>query len=724
VTAAVSTHCPYCALQCAMSLTPTGTAPTGTAPTGTAPTGTAPTGTGTAVTGTAVTVAGRAFPTNRGGLCKKGWTAAELLVSPERILEPMLRQPDGTFAPASWTEALDLVARRLSASRAEHGADSVGVFGGGLTNEKAYQLGKFARLALGSSRIDYNGRFCMSSAAAAGNRAFGLDRGLPFPVEDLDAAETVLILGSNVAQTMPPFIGHLDGARAAGGLIVVDPRRTATARLADNGAGIHVQPTPGSDLVLLLGLINIVIAEKLVDLDYVARRTVGFDELRRSTGQWWPERVQAQTGVPARQLRDLARRLATGRGTYILTGRGVEQHVDGTDTATAAINLSLILGLVGTPHSGYGTLTGQGNGQGGREHGQKCDQLPGYRTITDPAARAHVAGVWGVPPESIPGAGVPAVELLGTMGRADGIRCLLVHGSNVVVSAPNADQVRAGLQALDFLCVSDFFFSETAAFADVVLPVTQWAEEDGTMTSLEGRVIRRRTAVDAPPGVRSELWILSELARRLNAPSTFGTDPAEVFGELCRASAGGPADYSGLSYALLDTEEPAYWPYPAGSAGTPRLFLDGFNHGDGRARIHAVRARSQDAPAQQGGVLTLITGRLLEHYQSGAQTRRVPELQLAQPEARLQLHPATADQLGVAHGGWVDVTNSRGIVRCRAEVTLDIRHDTVFLPFHYPGDQRANRLTADTTDPISGMPEFKKTTVRVRAVPEETGAYA
>lgn len=670
-----------------------------------------------------LTVAGRDFPTNRGGLCKKGWTAAELISSPDRILEPMVRQADGTFAAVSWEYALDLVAERVSASRAEHGADSVGVFGGGgLTNEKAYQLGKFTRLALGSSRIDYNGRFCMSSAAAAGNRAFGLDRGLPFRVEDLDDARTILMLGSNVAETMPPFIGHLEGARQASGLIVVDPRRSGTARLTDDGAGMHVQLTPGSDSVLLLGLAHVVISEKLVDTDYIESRTVGFDELRRSVTQWWPERVQEHTGVPVWQLREIARRLAGGGGTYILTGRGVEQHADGTDTAAAAINLSLILGLVGTPHSGYGTLTGQGNGQGGREHGQKCDQLPGYRKITDPAARAHVAGVWGVDPDSIPGPGIPAVELLNSMGQPGGVRCMLVHSSNVVVSAPNANRVRAGLAALEFLVVCDFFFSETAAFADVVLPVTQWAEEEGTMTSLEGRVIRRRRAIDAPPGVRSELWIFREVASRLGAPSTFSENPSEVFDELCRATEGGIADYSGLSYELLDSEVPAYWPYPAGSTGTPRLFLERFAHPDGRARIVSVRTRAVDAPAHRDGTLTLITGRLLEHYQSGTQTRRVPELLTAQPDALAQLHPATAEQLGIVDGGWVELSNTRGTVRCRADLTADIRHDTVFLPFHFPGDQCANLLTDDVTDPISGMPEFKKTTVHIRAL-EEVGAH-
>jgi len=698
----VDTHCPYCALQCAMTLTPTTATPAARP---------------TDAVSLPVAIAGRSFPTNRGGLCKKGWTAAELLGSAERIHEPMLRAADGGFAPISWSDALDLIAAKLRASRAEHGADSVGVFGGGgLTNEKAYQLGKFTRLALGSSRIDYNGRFCMSSAAAAGNRAFGLDRGLPFRVEDLDAAETILMLGSNVAQTMPPFIGHLDGARQAGGLIVVDPRRTATARLTDDGAGLHVQPAPGTDLVLLLGLTHLVLAERLADTDYLDRRTTGFDQLRFSVAGWYPQRVQEHTGVPVAQLRDLARRLAAGRGTYILTGRGVEQHVDGTDTATAAINLALVLGLVGTGHSGYGTLTGQGNGQGGREHGQKCDQLPGYRKITDPAARAHVAEVWGVDPAVIPGAGLPAVELLGALGRPGGIRTLLVHGANVVVSAPDADSVRRGLTNLDFLVVCDFFFSETAALADVVLPVTQWAEEEGTMTSLEGRVLRRRRAIDPPAGVRSELWIFQELARRLNAPGVYSADPGEVFDELCRASAGGIADYSGLDYALLDAGEPAYWPYPAGSGGTPRLFLDRFAHDDGRARIVAVTPRAVPAPAQTQGALTLITGRLLEHYQSGAQTRRVAELATAQPEARVQVHPATAAGLGLVDGGWAELANERGIVRCRAQLSTDIRPDTVFLPFHFPADQRANLLTAAATDPVSGMPEFKRTAVRVRAI--------
>jgi assimilatory nitrate reductase catalytic subunit len=659
-------------------------------------------------------VTGRDFPTNRGGLCKKGWTSAELLEAGDRVVEPLMRDGSGRLVPADWETVLDRIARTLAASRRDHGADSVAVFGGGgLTNEKAYLLGKFARLALGTSRIDYNGRFCMSSAAAAGNRAFGVDRGLPFPLTDLDDADTVLMLGSNVAATMPPFVAHLAHVREQGGLIVVDPRRTATARLTDDGGGIHLQPAPGTDLVLLLGLVHVVIQEGLVDLSYVEERTTGFDELRRSVGAWWPEAVQSRTGVPADVIRHVARRLAAGRA-YILTGRGVEQHVDGTDTATAAINLALALGLVGVPGSGYGTLTGQGNGQGGREHGQKADQLPGYRSIADPAARAAVAAVWGVDPAIIPGPGVPAVELLGELGVPGKVRCLLVHGSNLVVSAPDAEQVRRDLERLELLVVCDFFLSETAALADIVLPVPQWAEEEGTMTSLEGRVIRRHAAIAPPPLVRSELWIMSELARRLDAPSTFPTEPAEAFDELARASRGGKADYSGLSHAVLDAGVAAYWPYPAGSGGTPRMFLDRFAHPDGRARFVPVRPVAVAA----GGVgeITLVTGRLLEHYQSGAQTRRVPELRDSAPEARLEVHPDTAARLRLTDGGLASVWGERGSVVCRVTVTADIRLDTVFLPFHFAQRQSANRLTVSAVDPISGMPEFKRTLVRVQPV--------
>ncbi|MBT2530749.1 molybdopterin oxidoreductase family protein [Arthrobacter sp. ISL-48] len=727
MTKSADTHCPYCALQCAMTLKSPAELTPASQP-GSVPVPAESAANGTALEAPLLEVSGREFPTNRGGLCRKGWTSATLLNHPGRVTEPLLKGPDGIHRPIGWDQALALATTAVKAARAKYGADAVGVFGGGgLTNEKAYMLGKFARLALGTSRIDYNGRFCMSSAAAAGMRAFGVDRGLPFPLQDLDNASTIMMLGSNVAETMPPFVQHLKGARDAGGLIIVDPRRSATAAFTSDGGGIHLQPQPGTDLTLLLGLSHVVVHEGLADTRFIEERTSGYEAVVRSVNSFWPERVQSLTGVPAELIREAARRLADGAskgGSYILTGRGVEQHVDGTDTATAAINLSLLLGLPGSGRSGYGTLTGQGNGQGGREHGQKADQLPGYRKITDPAARAHVAGVWGVPEELIPGAGLPAVQLLKSLGKPDGVRCLFVHASNIAVASPDANSVIEGLRSLDFLMVCDFFMSETAAEADLILPVLQWAEEEGTLTNLEGRVLRRRRALQPPSGARSELWIMARLAEALDAPSTYSEDPETVFEELRLASAGGLADYSGIDYAMLDRGEAAYWPYPAGSTGTPRLFLDAFAHGDGKAVMTPVTPRRRRTPAANpdpaAKTMTLITGRLLEHYQSGAQTRRVAELLATQPEAKMQIHPAAAAGMGITEGSFVSVANERGEVVCRAELSTAIRPETVFLPFHFPELESANRLTEAATDPISGMPEFKFNKVWVRLAASQT----
>ncbi|MCG5469200.1 molybdopterin oxidoreductase family protein [Micromonospora sp. LAH09] len=690
----VATHCPYCALQCGMTLREDDTG---------------------------VSVHPRQFPTNRGGLCQKGWTAAELLDHPERLTTPLLRDPaTGELRPASWDAALDRVVTGIRAVQQAAGRDAVAVFGGGgLTNEKAYALGKFARIGLRTRHIDYNGRFCMSSAAAAGMRAFGIDRGLPFPLADLGRADTLLLVGANPAETMPPLVRWLTEQRRNGGrLIVVDPRVTATARQAD----LHLQPLPGTDLAVANALLHIALTEGWVDRAYVAERTAGFEAVRRSVAAWWPARAEQLSGVPVADLEATARALGTGGRVIILTARGAEQHAKGVDTVTAYVNLALALGLPGRDGSGYGCLTGQGNGQGGREHGQKADQLPGYRRIDDPAAREHVAGVWGVPADELPGAGVPAYQLLDSLGTPDGPRALLVFGSNPVVSAPRASRIEGRLRDLDLLVVADLLLSETAALADVVLPTAQWAEEDGTMTNLEGRVLRRRALRPPPPDVRTDLDIISALAVRLapdeaaatEAAARFPADPAAVFAELRRASAGGIADYAGISWARIDGDDGAYWPCPTEDGpDTPRLFAERFATPDGRARFHPVDHRPAAEEVCSAYPLHFTTGRVLAQYQSGTQTRRVPALRRAAPEAFVELHPDLAARLGIDDGDPVRVTSRRGELCAPARLSAGIRPDTVFAPFHYAGAGRANSVTNDAVDPISGMPEFKICAVRV-----------
>ncbi|MEU9914983.1 molybdopterin oxidoreductase family protein [Streptomyces sp. NPDC051001] len=690
---ATPTHCPYCALQCGMNLTPV---PDG-----------------------GVEVTERAdFPVNRGALCGKGRTAHQVLSSRVRLTSPLVRS-EGKLVPATWEEALDRIAGELRRTRAEHGPDACGVFGGGgLTNEKAYTLGKFARVVLGTSQIDYNGRFCMSSAAAGGIKAFGLDRGLPFPLEDIPKTGCVILVGSNPAETMPPSLRFFNELRENGGtLIVIDPRRTKTAEQAD----LHLMPRPGTDLALALGLLHLVVAEGRVDEAYVDERTAGWEEARAAAMAHWPEYVERITGVPVPQLRETVRMFCEPEAAMVLTARGPEQQSKGTDTVGAWINLCLATGRAGKPFSGYGCLTGQGNGQGGREHGQKADQLPGYRKLDDPAARRHVAEVWGVDPDSLPGPGRSAYELLDALGVD--IRSLLLMGSNPVVSAPRAAHIEERIKSLDFLAVCDVVLSETAALADVVLPVTQWAEETGTTTNLEGRVLLRRQAITPPEGVRSDLEVMHELADRLGVEKGFPTDPEEVFEELRRASAGGPADYSGITYRRLAEENGVFWPCPAADAdteaghpGTPRLFLDRFATPDGRARFVPVSHRaSAEEPDEEYPVL-LTTGRVVAQYQSGAQTRRVDELNAAAPGPFVELHPRLAARLGAAEGDPVAVVSRRGRAVAPARITTGIRPDTVFMPFHWPGEGRANTLTNPALDPTSRMPEFKACAVRLETV--------
>jgi len=686
----VATHCPYCALQCGMTVTAGAE------------------GTGGAVIGA------RDFPTNRGGMCQKGWTSAELLTSPGRLTTPLARDHrDEPLRPVSWDDALDRIAAAIRATQRSHGPDAVGVFGGGgLTNEKAYTLGKFARVALRTKSIDYNGRFCMSSAAAAGIRAFGLDRGLPFPLPDLAEADVILLVGSNPAETMPPFTRWLSAQQERGGhLIVVDPRQTPTARRAT----LHLQVTPGTDLALANGLLHLIIAGGHVDTEYVRTRTTGFDAVAQVAAGYWPERVERITGVPVAEQKAAAELLAGASTAMVLTARGAEQHSKGVDTVSSLINLALALGLPGTPGSGYGCLTGQGNGQGGREHGQKADQLPGYRKLDDPAARAHVAAVWGVDPASLPGPGPSAYELLSQLG--DEVRALLVMGSNVTVSVPSSRRITDGLERLDFLAVSDVVLSETAARADVVLPVAQWAEESGTMTNLEGRVLLRSRAMAPPEGVRTDLDVLAELAKRLDAPGSWPTEPVVVFDELRRASAGGPADYAGITYERIAAEDGVFWPCPAEShAGTPRMFLDRFATPDGRARFVAVEHRAVAEEIDASYPVYLTTGRVLQHYQSGAQTRRIAPLVEAQPEPFVEIHPDLAELYGLEEGERVRVVSRRGVAEGLVRVTESIRSDTVFMPFHWAGRGSVNRVTIAALDPISRMPEFKVCAVRLERV--------
>jgi assimilatory nitrate reductase catalytic subunit len=683
---ATLTHCPYCAMQCGMSLTEENGR---------------------------WTVGARDFPTNRGGLCRKGWSAAELLHTPDRLQTPLVRDSKGdALRSATWPEALDRIATQFKVIAAQSGPNAVAVFGGGgLTNETAYMLGKFARVALRTANIDYNGRFCMASAAAAGLLAFGLDRGMPFPMQDIAETDAILMAGSNPAETMPPIMQYFEAQRDRGGqMIVVDPRRTATAKLAT----LHLQLSPGTDSALANGLLHVAIQRGLIDRDFIASRTSGFDRVQRRVATYWPDRVERITGIPAPLLEKTAQILAEAPTAMLMTGRGPEQQSQGVNNVLAYTNLILALGKAGKPYCGFACMTGQGNGQGGREHGQKADQLPGYRKIDNPEHRTAIATVWGIDPDELPQPGLSACELLSALGADRGIRCLLVMASNIAVSAPEATQLIERLKTLDLLVVADIFLSETAALADVVLPVTQWAEDEGTMTNLEGRVLWRRRAKEPPPGVWTDAQILKGLADRLGRGRFFSADVREIYAEFRRATAGGAADYSGIEYERIARENGMFWPCPsADHPGTPRMFLDRFETEDGRARFHPIEHRPAAELPDETFPYILTTGRVLAQYQSGTQTRRVAELNAVEPEPFVEIHPETARGLRIAEGDLVILTTRRGRAIVKARLTRDIRFDTLFVPFHWGGAGCANALTNGALDPVSRIPEFKVCAVKI-----------
>ncbi len=654
------------------------------------------------------------FPFNEGKLCPKGVKRYLQGSHPDRITGPLERDPshpDG-FRPVSWDHALDRTAREIRRIQETYGPDSFAVLSGvSITNEKSYLMGKFARLGVGTANLDYNGRLCMVSAGAAGKKALGVDRAAN-PWSDIPLADVVFVAGANIAECAPITTSYIWRARDRGGkLIVMDPRVTPAARTADVFLGLR----PGTDLAVLSAIFRVLIERDWLDHDFIAAHTNGFEEAAAAVSGAtlaWAEEV---SGVPAARMEQAAELWGTSATGMLLHARGIEHHTKGVDNVLACINLGLATGKYGKPGCGVNTITGQGNGQGGREHGHKCDQLPGNRDITNPEHREHVASVWGCDESEIPGKGLTAQEIMDAIG-AGVIKGLLSICFNPLVSLPDANFTRAALDGLEFYAAIDFFMSETAHHADVVLAGSLHEEDEGTVTTLEGRVVKINAAVTPPGNARRDWEIICDLADRLDRGRYFPyTSTEEMFEELRLASAGGSADYAGITWQRVVDEQGVFWPCPEeGHPGTRRLFEDGrFFHPDGKARFIPTPWReSAEVPDDEYPVY-LTTGRVISQYLSGTQTRRIGALVDQYPEPLCEIHPRLAGELGIADGDVVRVESRRGEMTLPAKVVETIRPDTVFIPYHWPGDKAANLLTHRDIDPISGIPEFKISAVRV-----------
>ncbi|MFK7050301.1 Assimilatory nitrate reductase catalytic subunit [Flavobacterium columnare] len=700
----VETHCCFCGMQCGIKLLVKENKVVGFDP-------------------------WKEFPFNEGRLCPKGVQRYLQNNHPDRLLNPMVRVEGKGFANTTWEEAMNKTVSEIKRIQQTYGHDAFSMLSGvSLTNEKSYLVGKFARIALKTKNLDYNGRLCMVSAGAGNKKAFGLDRGSN-NYSDLERAEVIIVAGANVSETFPTLTHWIWKARDNGAkLIVIDPRVIPLARTAD----IHLDVLPGTDSALYGAMLKYLVDHDMLDHDFINNYTSGFQETLDAIKDYTLEWAEQITGIKKEKIEEAAKLWGKAKTSFLLHARGIEHHSKGVDNVLGCINLVLATGRIGKPYCGYATITGQGNGQGGREHGHKCDQLPGNRDIENPEHRKYISEVWGINEADLPGKGLSAYEIIEAIHQGQ-IKGLLSICFNPLVSLPNSNYVREALEKLEFYVCIDFFLNETARHADVILAGSLQEEEDGTTTSAEGRVIRIKQAVTPPGNARKDSEILLELAKRLGVEDKFTFENSEaIFNELRIASKGGTADYYGISYKKIEDNMGVFWPCPSEDhPGTPRLWEDKkFRTADGKAHFNPAPYKLPGEVTDNEYPITLTTGRVVSQYLSGTQTRRIGKLVDQYPEPLLEIHPELAQKYNIQQGELIKVSTRRGEGTFPANIVETIRKDTVFIPYHWPGEKSANLLTPGTLDPLSKIPEFKVSACKLEPLkimapnPSVTKAYA
>ncbi|MDX1981547.1 MAG: nitrate reductase [Bryobacteraceae bacterium] len=671
--------------------------------------------------GRAVAVRGMAsHPVNAGKLCPKGLSEHYILEADNRAKYPLLRKK-GKLERVTWEEALDEMARRFRAVQERYGAQSLGVLSTGqLVTEEFYTLGKLVQLGLGTSNFDGNTTLCMASAVSGYKVSFGSD-GPPGAYEDLEKADVILLIGANIADNHPILCRFLEANREAT-VIVADPRVSKTAMMAD----LHLPLRPRSDIALLNGIAYILIEQNLIDGDYIARHTNGFEELREKLGRYTPDVVSEITGISVDLLYKTAVLYGRAASGFIGWTMGVNHSTKGTETVNAICNLSLLTGKIGRAGASPFSITGQCNAMGTREAGF-ASALPGYRKFEDPADRRELAEIWGIDEARIParrGLAYPDI-VEAAVGRK--IRALWIIATNPMVSFPNQEVLRQGLANLDFLVVQDGYHpTPTTELAHLVLPAAIWGEKEGTFTNSERRVSKVNKAVEPPGEARTDFEIFLAVAEKLGCRQDLFPDwsaPEDAFNEWRRVSRGRLCDYSGISYELLADQGAVQWPFPEGKKdfSPSRLYADG-NYGakDGRARLVAVDWEPYPEQPNREFPLVLNTGRTVEHWHTRTKTKEVPILERLSPQAWLEMNPRDAGRIGLRSHDRVDIVSRRGRVRgVELRLTEIIAPGQVFMPFHY-FETNVNEVTQSAFDPVSREPNYKQCAVRV----ERTGVSA
>jgi formate dehydrogenase major subunit len=683
---------------------------------------------------------GRPSPVNHERLCVKGRFGFDYTTHPHRLTKPLIRKdsaypkgplstevrggtgrrrrrPGGLvdydevlphFREATWEEALDLAGARLSEIRDRDGSSALAGFGSAkCSNEEAYLFQKLVRVGFGTNNVDHCTRLCHASSVAALLETIG-SGAVTNVFGDVRNADVALIAGSNTTDNHPVAATFIKQARKSGGtrLIVVEPRRTPMADHAD----LFLQIQPGTDVALYNAWMHVLIGEDLVDESYVAERTEGFDGLKRVVESYSPEVSARICGVEPDLIRQAARTFGGAERAMIFWGMGISQHTHGTDNARCLISLALLTGNIGREGTGLHPLRGQNNVQGASDAGLIPIVYPDYQSVVDPEVRTKFEGAWGR--ELDPDPGLTVVEIMSAALEGT-IRGMYMMGENPFLSDPNINKIRKALANLEFLVVQDIFLTETAEFADVILPAASFFEKTGTYTNTDRRVQVGRKALDPPGDARPDWEITCEIGSRMGYPMEYDS-PEEVFAELTSLS----PSYAGMTYENLGLTG-KLWPCPdPAEDGVQVLFGDRFPTASGRGKfVPAEFAPAKELPDEEYPFV-LNTGRLLEHWHTGTMTRRSRALAELQPEARVDMNPGDLDRLGIADGDLVEVASRRGRIVLKATSTERMASGSVFIPFHFR-EAAANLLTIDELDPAGKIPEYKFCAVRVSPAGEE-----
>lgn len=666
-------------------------------------------------------VEGRNGPANQGRLCVKGRYGFDYAHHPHRLTKPLVRRADAPpksgdfnmdpervheiFREASWDEALALAGGKLAAIRDRHGPRALAGFGSAKgSNEEAYLFQKLVRTGFGSNNVDHCTRLCHASSVAALLEGIG-SGAVSNPVKDVMKAEVVLLIGANPAVNHPVAATWIKNAvRQGTKLVVCDPRRSDLSRIAHR----FLQFKPDTDVALLNAMMNVIVTEGLVDQEFIARRTIGYEELAANVAAYSPEAMAPICGIEAGTIREVARMYAASRASMILWGMGISQHVHGTDNARCLIALSLMTGQIGRPGTGLHPLRGQNNVQGASDAGLIPMMYPDYQRVSEPSARARFESAWGTAPGTLDDKpGLTVVEVMDA-AEAGQVKGMYIMGENPAMSDPDANHARAALASLEHLVVQDIFLTETACTADVILPASAFPEKTGSFTNTDRLVQIGRQALDPPGEAQQDLWIIQQLAQRLGLDWHYGS-AADVFAEMRQVM----PSIAGITWERLEREHAVTYPCHAeGDPGTPVVFTEDFPRESGRARFVPADIIPADERPSAAYPMVLITGRQLEHWHTGSMTRRTAVLDAIEPDPVAMVHPLDLAALGGTPGDVVTIASRRGQVSLYARADDSSPRGAVFVPFCYY-EAAINKLTNPALDPFGKIPEFKYCAVKV-----------